>query len=881
VALLALLSGALADNAQVVLSGTIDANWRGSYDILVRSAGAALPLEATGGLVEPNFLAFSGRGGISIDELERVRALPGVDLAAPVGFVGYLAWIASAPTVQLDILPNQPTLYEVAMTATTSDGLTNELIQHEVGHVLLGPVVDDPNAPSWATDLHDLGYGTDGSGRVIVDFSLHPLPPIPVPILAVDPVAEARLLGSGGAFLDPFSNLVGRSSLTVGNVDPSLVPSPYRFAADILKTLNDPRYHDPRAKNRPILPVVLSAKPYGNLHIALSISQIGQPLSAYPGEGPVESRLAAAQTMAGPGEHHLGTSELDATPNLRLFQPTNLALPWPGSSSAGAPVTAGGTGPLRVEVAGRPTYQSIMPRWGSSAPSFRIMSQGTTGPALDLATTSQSAGVQVGRFPAYRRFDSLALATGGATSADSLLDAPFALFPIGSFDLTSVDRPYNPLDYVPLGAYRPPDTRLVADASGAAASPVAMSAGLNPAGLIAEPPLAITDLGGATLLRGDRPIDAIRVRVAGLSGFGPGDRSRVEGVAASIRRLGLDVDVVAGSSPQRVEIYVPAYNVSSSPTSDLGWVEQQWTTLGAAQRVETAFGSANVILVGLAGLVSAVLLAGVGALEIANRRAEVATLRAIGWSRRRIVSWVGSEALLVAGLIAGAAGVGWLAGSRSLGALFGGLGLAVIAVLAGAGETLVATQAPFTAVLARDVIPRERGAFRVDSVLGLVIRSITHRAGILAEFIPLTVAGSTAGIAGAILAGAAGWAGPTLLAEAVAGSISPLQAGLLVCSAIAALSFALAVGVLAARARLRDFQILEATGWAPSAMQRLTLGLVGIVALPAAAAAAGIAALGATLLQAPGFAAVVVAVVVVAACGLVSLAALRRALPRE
>lgn len=87
----AIAAGGMGEAATVRVTEAVDANWRGAYDILVRPATSRLGLESTGGLVEPNFLGFSGTGGISFQQLDAIRAIPDVELAAPMSVVGLLA----------------------------------------------------------------------------------------------------------------------------------------------------------------------------------------------------------------------------------------------------------------------------------------------------------------------------------------------------------------------------------------------------------------------------------------------------------------------------------------------------------------------------------------------------------------------------------------------------------------------------------------------------------------------------------------------------------------------------------------------------------------------------------------------------------------------
>ncbi|HHU08665.1 MAG TPA: hypothetical protein GXZ60_01355 [Intrasporangiaceae bacterium] len=93
-----------ASTQRLEVTRTAEENYRASYDILVRPTGSTLGLEASEGLVRTNFL--SGQyGGITVDQVEQVRALPGVQIAAPIAMVGY--YYQTLPITQqiADLLP--------------------------------------------------------------------------------------------------------------------------------------------------------------------------------------------------------------------------------------------------------------------------------------------------------------------------------------------------------------------------------------------------------------------------------------------------------------------------------------------------------------------------------------------------------------------------------------------------------------------------------------------------------------------------------------------------------------------------------------------------------------------------------------------------------
>ena len=81
------LTGA-SRTSQLRTVGTVSANFRPAYDILVRPTGTRTALEQQTGTVQPNFL--SGiYGGISVAAYHQIQQIPGVQVAAPIAMFGY------------------------------------------------------------------------------------------------------------------------------------------------------------------------------------------------------------------------------------------------------------------------------------------------------------------------------------------------------------------------------------------------------------------------------------------------------------------------------------------------------------------------------------------------------------------------------------------------------------------------------------------------------------------------------------------------------------------------------------------------------------------------------------------------------------------------
>lgn len=83
-----------------------------TYDILVRPAAAHTPIEETYDLVEGNHLSGIW-GGITFDQYDAIRAIPGVEVAAPIAMIGYFRGIAGARDIPL---PSEPGLYRLEET---------------------------------------------------------------------------------------------------------------------------------------------------------------------------------------------------------------------------------------------------------------------------------------------------------------------------------------------------------------------------------------------------------------------------------------------------------------------------------------------------------------------------------------------------------------------------------------------------------------------------------------------------------------------------------------------------------------------------------------------------------------------------------------------
>ncbi|MET0974690.1 MAG: hypothetical protein ABWX82_03360 [Leifsonia sp.] len=725
VALLAvtlIATAALQSAAAVALQATLDAHWRGAYDILVTSTAAA-----EDGLLPPNSLA-GGSKRIPLVKLDAIRALDGVEVAAPISQIvipsldsARVNIAAAVDEAQVTLDPQQ---YRLRVQYLTDDGLGARIALSDTYRLTL----DTSNAPRDVVIQNDPVHGTCQIGGVEIDdcgydpptrpritayvqtespdstgstmgtfddrvvdgdvvFSLPSVALPPTRVTLIDPGAEQELLGRDGAFLDPLvtvgagsthslDELVAWSGTQAGTVFTDVIAGARRqqqaaldafassemylaYVEEMAERGEDPLPIEELYGLPNYVPVIVAPESDVPLSVRIDVEALGPgqlpDLSkGYFTEPVIEDRAARGV--------HLGTMSADASALLDPFSTTALTLRWLDDGNAVAETgpqgytgaylgsVAHSTPVVPVERDGTPTLEAtgylgttMESYWGGDPSGWILRGEGTARGAQSAYATVQS--------------EALRQDVDGGYSM---------LLPIGGFDTDDVSPASDPLSYVPLGAYDPAGMTLVADASGAQIDPVELLPAAGGLGLVGAQTTAIGDIAALSTGIREPTMDAVRVRVADVGAYDRDGIARVVAVASEIEELGLAATIVAGSSTQTETLAVAGYSFGTTdPTGAqsvgaLGTVEQQWSALGVAARLGTSLSQATLAL--LASVVASTLvLFAVASLSAGgSRRADAATLRAVGWSRRRIVRWLlaeqwpGVAVIGVAGLAASA-----------------------------------------------------------------------------------------------------------------------------------------------------------------------------------------------------------------------------------
>lgn len=457
---------------------------------------------------------------------------------------------------------------------------------------------------------------------------------------------------------------------------------------------------------------------------------------------------------------------------------------------------------------------------------------------------------------------------------------------VGRFDPERLPG-FSPLSKVPLETYYPPELQAADAPTRRALRGRPYLPNQNLGGYVQPPPLFLTTMRGlrtfldpkgwssdvadpGALTRGEvpsaipaaqrrAPIAAIRVRVKGVTGPDPVSIARVRLVAEQIHaKTGLAVDVTAGSSPHPVQVLLPKGKFGQPPLL----LREGWSKKGVSTTFLQALDRKDAALFSLILLIGGFFLANGALASVRTRRAEIGTLRTLGWAPLSIFAVVLGE-IAVVGLLAGAVGTlaalllaQLLALSSSISAAL--LVLPVALSLAIAAGALPAWQAsrgtPLDAVR-----PPVRAGARRQRVRGLATLALVNVGRTRARFL-VAAAGLVVGVGAlTVLIGIErafhGSVVGTLLGNALSVQVRGtdfLAVGITI--ALAALSVA-DVLYLNLRERAPELAALRTLGWSDAqlatvvALEAFAIGLAGSVVGTALGIGVASLALGVPLAQ--------------------------------
>ncbi len=757
------LVGASARTEQVTVHGTLEADSRAAYDLLVRPAGSVSAAEQQGNLVSSTAMS-SVDGGITLKQWQEIEQIPGVYAAAPVAVVGY-------DYVQYDVPVQVPgpaagqsqVLYRLAPQFVSENGLTKVPAEDEYAYTTTSPLAvplgvpapdipqrdgsmlaicqagnsasstseivpacgstnreDEWNTPSPANP-HATGSGQLPAGTEDIAWYF------PFLVEAIDPAQEAKLDGLDDAVTsgDYFSESAGPVSYSVAKPDAqtSKVGS---CAGEFSPPPAGVWKPGTRCQWTSVPVLAADASP---MQEALRVSEYRMPQSAAAmvGKGATGDTLALALPGMAPAARTGSVTVtaqqaygqlLDQLAGKDLANSTEAQ--YLGTVAAGANDfrTLMTASPVRYASQGNAQVPQVVSP-GKVLSGSEFIEPPSTVPLQDVFPDLTDTAVR-----ALVEHDAVNPLNGNVPipsdiNVDGWVNEP-QLNLVGTFNPGKVSDGSSALSAVPMQTFFP-DTATGANAASVKAlggSPLEPNG--DTAGLLSVSPSLLTtisslpelesadsftNLGPADGVDKAAPISVIRVKLTGHLGLDAASQARLRLVAQEIyQRTGLHVDITEGSSPAPETVTDPAGKYGR-PQLELS---EMWSRKGAAELISSAIDQKTRLLMLLVLVLGAVFTASAVAASVRTRRPELAVLACTGWPRRSLAGLILTECALL-GVAAGvggaalAAGLAPLAGARFSALTYLALGAValVLTCLAGLYPALMAARAhPGTATAA-------------------------------------------------------------------------------------------------------------------------------------------------------------------------------------
>lgn len=613
-------------NRQQALEAVQD-YWRTDYDILVRPAGSTFLYDEAGNrLVEPNFLS-GQQGGITDEQLELINSIDGIEVAAPVAFLGYfpVGMLIDGEAVDDDPANAEAPwlVYKNVRTFTMTDGW-QEAVASDTLYAIENRI-DDFSMESYTGALiftgengekyplpqsitsifanpsggenkvwilgkenweSDLAYYERENMQPIYGYQYNGLFNLYLPVAAIDPQAEQALVG----------------------LEDALQEGRYLSSTDTYRAPNDTYSY--------FIPVLINESSFQNISINIKTYRLTDP---------AQENLSLSLSSGGIIYLEGMQSELLGEKTITLH---DYFLQYIKNSMARGGVI-GGTMTTYL----RPSPVQYTQIEGQKA-ALSISPSGTSryGPIPGVSVDPDQG--------AYRKAlrDDFVL-------VEKHIGYTFEFAPVGIYDLTGLGG--STINQVPQELYSAPTALLREDGDGnVLQQEVTIIPTNNPLGYLSQPPVMLTTLSAAKFLaQRDDYISAVRIRVAGVETAGEASQRKIEKVAHEIEELtGLQVDITLGSSPQTMLVDVQG----SEKVQALGKLEELWVRQLVGITLQRDFTRFDALLFVAMFFSFAVFLYSSISLNLIGREQEIGVLKTIGWKDRRILGYLLSEALLLA-----------------------------------------------------------------------------------------------------------------------------------------------------------------------------------------------------------------------------------------
>jgi putative ABC transport system permease protein len=898
------LVGASARTEQVTVHGTLEADSRAAYDLLVRPAGSVSAAEQRGGLVSSTAMS-SIDGGITLKQWHQIEQIPGVYAAAPVAVVGY-------DYLQFDVEVQVPgpapeqsqVLYRLAPEFVSENGLTRIPAEDQYVYTTTSPLAVPLDLPSPAIPQRDgsllpicqVDSDPGSTSQIAPDcgstnrqdawntaspanpHATGHTPPtgtqdiawyFPFLVEAIDPAQEAKLDGLDHAITSGEYLAASAGPVSYTATKPDAQTKKIGGCTDALSPPEGLPGAVARCEWTSVPVLAADASP---MQEALQITEYRMPQSsaALVGDGADDSALATALPGIAPAAR---TGSVTVTAQqaygqlLAQLAGQDLAnsteaqdfMDSAGAAGANDFRTLMTASPVGYASQGAAQVPRIVPP-GLVLSDSEMLAPYSTVPLQDVYPDLTDTAVRE-------------LVEHDTPVANGVPDPPPNLNGwlndpqldlVGTFNPARVSDGPSALSAVPMQTYFP-DTAAGADAASAGAlggEPLRPNG--NSAGLLSVSPSLLTtmsslpelesgdsfsDMDAAGGVNKAAPISVIRVKLTGHLGLDAASQARLRLVALEIyQRTGLHVDITEGSSPSPVTVTDPAGRYGR-PRLELA---ELWSRIGAAEVISSAIDQKTRLLILLVLVLGTAFTTSAVAASVRVRRPELAVLACTGWPRRSLFGLILAECALLgcASGIGGAALAAVLA--PAAGARFGAgthlalaLATAALTCLAGLYPALMAARAHPGTATAQVPGGRHYRKLKVGSLARLAVVNVARVPGrslLAAAGVALAVAGLT--LLAVLTIAFHGAASGTLLGQAIIVQVHAADYAAAGTCAVLGLALAGDIYYTATRDRAGEHALLRATGWTNSDLTRLGAAETAITAVAGAVTGCALPVLG-------------------------------------
>jgi len=544
----------LAETMTVVVDQDLACHWHTSYDLLVRSPGTRLPVERGEEMVRVNYLA-NLPPAISLQQYEAVRAIPEVEIAAPITMLGYLS---------LRVTASEPApaagLFRQDIRIQVDNGLTQGVaVEQETYHWLFSSQHESifQQQGLWCPLASESATGSSSCAPLPVWLDVVPWRPeyaraafplsfwVPMLVAAVDPEAEASLVGLDRAVVQGSYLSSAFPTCRYESRPPALL-IPALVHRDLFVHL--------RVEHQ-VVRLQVPAEPLASLLQRISSKPAG--VRQFPTEGVVfVDRRTGGEYYSAQWQEALQIAEGDFGQRVQHgdCNPLPPGVPTPLAtdlSTLALPVLPGGD------------------LWPLPSPiRYRREERILEAQPVDRGNALQAVPDFTQDFP--------------PAPPEPLFRSPprqslgrVLILPVGLYDVSRLELEEDVLAAIPVETYYPPTLTIRAVDDQPPDQAVFLHPSLSPLGYLQSPPVVLTNLQTACTLLSGPCISAIRVRVRDMDRFSPQAQKRLEAVAGEIvRRTGLTVDIVTGSSPREVLVRLPGRGQGATVTVAEPWVQK-------------------------------------------------------------------------------------------------------------------------------------------------------------------------------------------------------------------------------------------------------------------------------------------------------------------